>query len=221
MEFTECIEGRSSCRAFLKKEIEKEVLERIISAANRSPSYMNTQPWEVFVCAGEKKTAIASKLFEEATRGKAQNPHFPFPREWPEAMERRAREHRLRRFRAVGVDPENREQVRENFLRNFHFFDAPCVLFVGMDRTLSPWSVFDLGLFVHGILLSAHSEGLGACPQAMPTAYPEIIKEELNIPEGICIVIAISIGYPDRGNIVNMYRSTRRELSEFVRWYGF
>jgi nitroreductase len=221
MDCFQCIEGRRSCRAFIPKEVEKNLMEKILKVANRSPSFMNTQPWEVFVVAGERKNILAKRLLEQASSGIPYSPDLPFPKEWPEALERRSKNHRLRRFEALGIDPEDKEKVRESFLSNFQFFDAPCVLFVGMDKSLSPWSVFDLGLFVHGLLLALHAEGLGGCPQAMPTAYSEIIREKLETPDSTQIVLAISLGYPDQSAEVNQYISTRRELDEFTRWYGF
>ena len=220
MEFFECIEGRQSYRAYLEKGVERPVLERILKAANRSPSYKNSQPWEVFVVAGEKKKILAEKLFEQASSHITPNPDLPFVEAWPEALEKRAREHTQRRFRALGLDIEDKDQVRQGYLRNFQFFDAPCVLYIGMDRALTSWSIFDLGLFVHGLLLALEAEGLGGCPQAMPTAYPETVRQELEIPETISLILAISMGYPDLESPANQYRSSRKDLSEFVRWYG-
>jgi nitroreductase len=220
VEFFQCLEGRQSYRAFLQKGVEKTLLERILRAANRSPSYKNTQPWEVFVVAGEKKDILAARLTEQASSGATTKPDFPFVETWPEALGRRAKEHMARRHEALGIDSADKDQIRQGYLRNFTFFDAPCAMFIGMDRTLTSWSLFDLGLFVHGLLLSLEAEGLGACPQAMPTAYPETMRTELEIPETICLVLAISAGYPDLEAPANQYRSVRRKIDEFVRWYG-
>lgn len=221
MEFFKCIESRRSCRAFLPKNVDKGTLEKVLTAANRSPSYMNSQPWELFVVGGDKKTILAQRLFEQALSDIAPAPDVPFVKEWPKALEPRVKETRLERFKAVGTDPEDKEAIRKSYLKNFRFFDAPCVIFVGMERGLTSWSVFDLGLFVHGLLLCLEAEGLGCCPQAMPAAYPDILREELHIPKTRCLVLAVSVGYPDLEAPINRYRTTRRDLNEYVRWYDF
>jgi nitroreductase len=215
------MKGRRSYRAYAQKDVGRAVLEKVLAAANRSPSYKNTQPWETFVIAGEKKDVLAKKLVEKASSGVEPNPHIPFVEAWPEALDRRSKEHMERRFKALGIDPKDEAKMRQGHLRNFTFFEAPCVILVGMDRTLTPWSVFDLGLFVHGLLLGLAAEGLGSCPQAMPTAYPDTIRAELEIPDNLCIVLAIPVGYPDADAPVNQYQTTRKELDEFVHWHGF
>jgi len=220
MELYQCIEVRRSFRSFVPKAVNKRTLTKVLEAANRSPSYMNTQPWEVFVVAGEKKDILAKKLLEEAMSGTAPQPDLAFPKEWPDHIDRRSKEHRLRRFKALGIDPNDAEKVRQSFLRNFEFYNAPCVLFVGMDKSLTPWSVFDLGLFTTSVLLAAQAEGLGCCTQALSMSYPDLIRKELGIPSTISLILAICVGYPDLKAEINQYRSTRRDLSEFVKWFG-
>ncbi|MBW2137163.1 MAG: nitroreductase [Deltaproteobacteria bacterium] len=220
MEFFQCIEGRRSYRAFLEKDVDRAVLEKVMGAANRSPSYRNSQPWEVFIVAGEKRDRLAERLTRAAISGETPSSALPTPKEWPGALSKRMEEHTLLRLRAIGIDPDDEGKVRESGLRNYRFYDAPCAIFVGMHGPLAYWSVYDLGSFVHGILLSLEAQGLGGCPQASVTRYGNIIKEELSIPEEIEIIIAISVGYPDPDAPVNAYKSKRREEAEFVRWYG-
>lgn len=71
-----------------------------------------------------------------------------------------------------------------------------------------------------GRLPSAHASGRGVCPQAVPSAHPERIRDMLGVPERIAIVLAISLGYPDSEAPVNRYRSERRDIEEFVRRIG-
>ena len=221
MEFFECIENRKSCRAFIEKQVEKPVLEKILNSVNRSPSYMNSQPWGLFVVAGEKKDALAEKLLEKAASEAIYKPDFPFPKNWPKAIEDRTTAHKLRRLEALGIDPDDKEQIAESYIRNFQFFNAPCVIFMGLERSLTSWSTFDLGLFTHGLLLALEAQGLASCPQALTTAYSDTIREELDIPDTIRLALSVSTGYPDSKAPVNQYRSSRREIGEFVQWYGF
>ena len=221
MEFYECLQSRKSFRSFIPRKVEKSLLENILGAANRSPSYMNTQPWEVFVVTGEKKDALATRLFDEASSGAVPRPDLAFPKEWPELIDRRSKEHRMRRFEALGIDPKDEEKMRQSFLRNFQFYGASCVLFIGMDKSLTPWSIFDLGLFTSSVLMAAWAEGLACCAQALPMAYPDVIRGELGISAHICLILAICVGYPDLKAPINQYNTTRKGLTEFVKWYGF
>ena len=220
MELYECVESRRSFRSFIPKAVDKLTLTKILEAANRSPSDMNTQPWEVFVVAGEKKDILAKRLLEEALSGAVPQPDLGLPEEWPDHIDRRSKEHRLQRFKALGIDPNDREKVRQNFLRNFEFYNAPCVLFLGMEKALAPWSIFDLGLFTTSVLLAAQAEGLGCCTQTVPMSYPDLVRHELGIPPTISLIGAICMGYPDLKAEINQYRSTRREVHEFVKWFG-
>ena len=139
---------------------------------------------------------------------------------WPEAFAKRMKEHNLARLKAIGIDPENEKQIRDNYSRNYKFYDAPCVIFVGMDKSLTSWSVFDLGCFAQSILLGLEAEGLGGVIQASVTNYGDIIRKEVGAPETMAFLISISVGHPDLEAPVNSYRSRRKESGEFVRWVG-
>jgi hypothetical protein len=47
MDMTEAINGRHSIQAFLSKPVEKEKLDAVLAAAQCSPSWANSQPWEI------------------------------------------------------------------------------------------------------------------------------------------------------------------------------
>jgi len=61
METSEAFESRASRRAFLQKQVDQSTIEKIVNVANRSPSYMNTQPWELYVLSGDEKDKLAAK----------------------------------------------------------------------------------------------------------------------------------------------------------------
>ncbi len=218
MELLEGIEIRRSFRAFQSTPVPREVIERILEVAGKSPSYTNTQPWEVVVVMGEKKEELSKILLEMAKSDVTPNPDLPLPKVWPPELERRAKEHGANRFKALGIERENEQQRKEMRLLNLKFYGAPCVLFLFMDSTLTSWSVFDMGLFAQSIILAAHSFGLGSCLQASVANHPDSVREFLGIPRTKRLVLGISMGYPDLEAAINGYKSSRVNLNKFVQW---
>ena len=103
---------------------------------------------------------------------------------------------------------------------NYHFFQAPVVAYICMDRTLTPWSVFDLGLFSQSLMLAARNFGLGSAPAVTLVAHPDLIRKELKIPDELSIIIGIALGYADTEHPQNQFRSPRRPLKEAVTFQG-
>ena len=219
VELLEGIETRRSFRAFKSTPVPKEIIGRILKAASRSPSYKNTQPWEVVVVSGKKKEELGRILCELAKSDVSPNPDFPLPETWLPELERRAKEHGAKRFKILGIKREDKQKRKELSLSNFEFYGAPCVLFLFMDSTLSSWSILDMGLFAQSIVLAAHSFGLGSCPQASLAHYPDAVRKFFGIQKTKRLVLGISIGYPDLESRINAYRSERISLDDFVQWY--
>lgn len=219
MELLEGIQTRQSFRAFRSDPVPREIIEGVLKAASRSPSYMNTQPWEVAVVSGKKRDELSRVLYEMANSDVSPNPDLPLPETWPPEVDKRAREHAARRYEILGIKREERQRRKEVSLRNFAFYGAPCALFLFVDSRLDSWSILGVGLFVQSILLAAHSVGLGCCPQAALGHYPEAVRKFLGIPETKQLVLGISMGYPDLEARINAYRSERVSLDDFVRWY--
>ncbi len=219
MELLEGIETRRSIRAFKSTPITKEILERILKAASKSPSYTDTQPWEVAVISGEKKEELSRILCELVESNITPNPDLPLPKNWPPELERRAKEHGMKRFKAIGIERANEQQRKALTLLNYEFYGGPCVLFLFMDSELGSWSVFDVGLFAQTLILAAHSFGVGSCLQASLASYPDAVREFLGIPRTKQLVLGISLGYPDLEARINTYQSSRVGLDDFVQWY--
>jgi nitroreductase len=219
MELLEGIETRRSFRAFKPAPVSRETMEKILKAAGRSPSYTNTQPWEVAVVTGKKKDELSKVLYKIADSDAAPSPEIPAQKIWPAALEKRSREHGARRFAALGIERENAQQRKDLRLANFKFYGAPCVLFLFIDRTLSAYSIYDMGLFSQTLILAAHSLGVESCLQAAIAGYPDAVRDVLGIPKTKLLVIGISMGYPDNDAPINSYKSARMGTDEFARWY--
>jgi len=219
MELIEGIRTRRSTRGFKPDAIPEDVMKKVLEMAGKSPSYTNTQPWEVAVVSGQKKDELSRVLLKLAEADAPTSPDIVLPKIWPTALGLRAKEHGARRFKALGIERENEQQRKDMRLRNFYFYGAPTVLFLLMERSLTAWSIFDMGLFTQSLCLAAHSFGLGTCLQASLTNYPDAIREFLGVSKEKLLMIGISIGYPDFGAKLNGYQSTRIGLDDFVRWY--
>jgi nitroreductase len=220
MDLLHGLETRHSVRQFLPTPIPDETLKRLLQAANRSPSYTNSQPWELAVVTGAKCDQLREHLYGIARAGTPSTAETPAPAQWPEDLARRAAEHHERRFREIGLARDDVEQRTAYRLNNYRFFGAPCVMFLFMERSLGPWSTFDLGLFAESLALAAHGLGLGSCLQASLTHYPDAVREFLGLPSHLKLMLGISVGYPDTSASINGYRSARRPLDEFVRWHS-
>ncbi len=220
MNIVEAIESRKSIRAFKPHPIPDEILKKIIKSASQSPSYTNTQPWEIAVVRGKIRDELSNELYTLASLDTPPNPDIPKPSSWPEKLDRRAKEHGEKRFELLGIKRDDAMKRKDLRLQNFKFYGAPAALFIFMDKGLTEWSVMDIGMFAQSIMIASLEYNLGTCPQAVLTDYPHIVKRHLDIPESKRLVLGISIGYPDNEAIINSYRSARVEMDEFVKWYS-
>lgn len=219
MELFEGIKKRQSIRGFLPKAILKKDMEQILEAAGNSPSYTNTQPWEVAVVSGTQKNELSKKLLELARKQAPANPDIVFPVSWPPEMEKRSREHGALRLNTLGIAREDKIERSKLNLWNYEFYGAPCAVFLFMDDNLSNWSLFDMGLFTQNFILAAYSRGISSCIQASVTGYAEEIKKFFDIKKEKKLVVCISLGYPDFNVKLNNYRSIKKDLDEYFSWY--
>ena len=219
MDLLQGINSRQSIRGFKQTPVPESLLKAVLEAAGRSPSYKNTQPWEVSIVTGKTRDALADKLFKIASDNTAPRYDFPAPESWPAAMDFRAKDHGTKRFNALGIGRDDSKLRNELRLQNFKFFGAPCAVFFFMDASLEHWSALDMGLFLQSFTLAAHGAGLGTCMQASVSGYPDAIRESLGLPASKKLIVAMSLGYPDMEAPINSYHSTRMEVDEFTTWH--
>ncbi len=221
MDIIESIERRRSIRAFKPNPVAKEIIEKILKTALKSPSYTNSQPWEIVVVTGGKKEELSRELLKLAEKEEPIQPDIPKPSFWPPHIKERIEEHFRRRYKTLGIEENDKERKKELRLANFRFFGAPVVVFLFQDKSLPLWSIFDMGTFTMAIMLSALEFGLHTCPQGSLTDYSPVVKKVLGIPEDKRLILGISIGYPDQNAKINEYISSRVSLDEITKWIGF
>ena len=65
MNILEAISHRQSIRAFEKKQVNKDIIDKILSTASFAPSGGNTQPWKIYVLSLEKMKTLENSVLKE------------------------------------------------------------------------------------------------------------------------------------------------------------
>ena len=218
MDAIDCIKTRMSIRKFKTDPVPQDVLMQVIETAQWSPSYKNSQPWEVVVLSGAKKKALSEMMLGLLDSGKENCPDIAAPESWPPAENARIADLFKKRKEVSGIDLSDPKVVFVAKKANFNFYAAPHAIYLLQDASLSQWSLFDLGIFAQSLMLAAHAHGLGTVPQAFATDYAQDVKKFLGIPESKRLVLGISIGYPDIDSPANAFRTDRSKTDEIVTW---
>jgi nitroreductase len=220
MDVIDALNLRFTARAFKPDPIDRDTLEKVMEAALRAPSWANTQPWEIYLAGGLVLNRLRDAYVANLKNCVARNLDLAAPREWPPALQKRMETLRSERLAALDRVCLDKTEMKDLSEVNYHFFNAPVVAYICMDRTLTSWSLFDLGLFSQSLMLAARHYGLDSAPAVTLAAHPDLIRKELNIPDGLMIVIGIALGYGDADSPQNKFRSPRRPLREAVTFKG-
>ncbi|MBU0673033.1 MAG: nitroreductase [Proteobacteria bacterium] len=213
-----CIAERMSIRSFKEDPVPESTLREVLTLAGRSPSYKNSQPWEVMVLSGARKAALTVEMTRLLESGAPQTPDLADPTSWPEAEEGRIHSLYQKRKETTGIDLADPSVIIRAKKANFAFYGAPHALYLYQDNSLSLWSLFDLGLFAQTLMLAAQAHGLGTVPQAFVTDYAAEIKQFLGIPTQKRLVLGLSIGYPNMESPANKLKTDRSPIDDFVRF---
>ena len=220
MNVIDALNTRFTVRAFRPDPVDRGTLEKVLAAALRSPSWANTQPWEVYVAGGEVLDRLRLAYVANLKKCVARNPDLAVPKEWPPKLLKRMENLKSERMATLERVCLDKSQLKDLAEVNYHFFHAPVVAYICMDRTLTTWSIFDLGLFAQSIMLAAQHYGLGSAVAVTLAAHPDLIRKELQIPDDLSIIIGIALGYADKEHPQNQFRSPRRPLQEAVTFKG-
>jgi len=220
MNVADALRIRKSTRAFLDKPVSRELIEKILSSARHAPSGTNAQPWQVAVVTGRKKNELTSgmeKLFREGDMGGMDYQYYPV--EWKNPYKKRRVVCGLQLYSTLKIDRKDKEKRYEQWVANYHGFDAPVLLFFFLDRIMKTGSYLDYGMFIQSIMLAAVEEGLATCPQAALGQYPQLIRELLGYDQEMVLVCGMAVGYEDKEAPVNNYRTEREEISDFCLFF--
>ena len=212
---------RRSVRAFLNTPVERKLIEEVLALAVRSPSWGNTQPWEIVVVGGDKAALLANTFRDNVVGGVPGKPDFEMPAAFTGDYDRRYRQLGREVFQVKGIARDDQEARLNHLLDNFQAFGAPHLVYILIDQCLpSVYAIFDSGLLAAHIALAAVSRGLGTCLLAALTMYPDDVRRVLNIGAEKKVVLGLALGRPDPEAPINNMNVPRDPIANNVTFVG-
>lgn len=216
MDFTKVVNKRHSVRQFTDQAVETDLIKEIVTVAQRTPSWVNSQPWQVYCARGTVLQRIKEAYREADQTGQASQPDLPVM----------SREEWAPRTQA------NMKQWRHDIVHHFssfdeahtamstasnNLYDSPVILFITVPQASPDWSIFDAGAFAQTLMLAATNRGLGSIPTYNSVRFPKILRQILGIPDTERVLVGISLGYP-ADQPLNHYHSQRVPLSNVLHF---
>ena len=221
MDIVEAVRSRKSIREYKPDPVPKEILREILDISIRSPSAMNTQPWEITVVTGEILENIRKGNIEMLNSGAKPNPETPHKPSEGKYRQRQV-DLAIQIFNLMGIAREDKEKRAEWIQRGFRLFNAPAAFILSRDKSLdeSALSLLDIGAITQTICLVALNYGLGTCIGDQGIMFPEVVRKFTGIAESKRIIICIAIGYPDWDFPANKLKTNREPIDSIVTWCG-
>jgi nitroreductase len=218
---TEAMRSRHTCRAFIDRPVDPDLIYELLDSARLAPSGGNLQPWMVHVMSGDSlarfRAMMAPKIREFPLGRTAEYNVYP-----PNLLE----PYRSRRFKVgedmyalIGIGRDNRPARVGQFGRNYDFFGAPVGMFFFLDRCMGPPQWSDLGMFIQSLMLLARERGLETCAQEAWAAWHQDVSQFLGTPEELMLFCGLALGYGDPAAPINRLRSDRAAVNEFATFH--
>jgi nitroreductase len=219
MELAAAIKERRSIRKFKPQDVPKSLITEILEEARWSPSWGNTQPWDLYVLTGQALAKFKDMNLQKTLSGEAILSDVPMLEKWPDAMKARYMELGKVVLSIQGIKREDKEARDKYYQSMVRVFEAPCLILACISRdNLIEYQMLDIGLITQTICLAAHDKGLGTCIMAAAARYPAETRKIAAIPADKRIVAGIALGYPDLSFPLNKMDRERAKITEFVHW---
>ena len=213
----DALRSRRSVRGFLDKPVPEETLRQIFELAQLAPSNCNIQPWKVFVASGEVRDELRRRMVEKVTAGVPMEPDFePNAGKFSGVYRQRQVDCAVELYNNMGIARDDKPGRMRAQLRNFELFDAPHVVFIGMEREFGPTVALDVGMYIQSLMLAMTAHGVGSCAQGSMRYFPNDVREIFGEPASTAILVGISFGYEDPDVAANRTRVGRAPLADSV-----
>jgi nitroreductase len=212
----EAVASRRAVRGFTDEPVPREVLERVLSAAARSPSGGNLQPWNTYVLTGAPLAELKKRIAERAASGDPgdEREYAMYPADLKSPYRERRAVAAGQRYAALGVPREDERARQRAIAANWDCFGAPALLLCYIDRDMGAAQWADVGMYLQTIMLLLRAEGLHSCAQMAWSVYRGTVAEVVSPPEGLVLFCGMSIGFEDA--TTRFARTDRAPFAETV-----
>ncbi len=208
---------RYSCRGFLAEPVPRETITRILEIAQRTPSWCNSQPWQVIVASAPATDRLRDALLRHA-RQNERAPDIAPPQEYRGVYQERRRECGLQLYESVGVARGDRVASARQGEENYRFFGAPHAAIVHTEALLGTYGVLDCGAYVNNFMLAARALGVATIAQAAVAMHSKFLHEYFGIAGDRQVVCGIAFGYEDPEHPANRFRTSRAAVEQASTW---
>lgn len=212
----QAIRQRRSVRGYLPDPVPEAVLHNIFELAQLAPSNCNVQPWKVYVASGALRDRLSAEMQRRIREGVAPNPDYDYRGDFLGEYRTRQVECAVALYNEMGIERHDKPGRERAILRNFEFFDAPYMAFIGMDKAFGTTVAIDVGMYAQNLMLLLVAHGLHSCPMGTMRNYPDLVREAFELGEENRILFGLAFGYEDTSVPANKTRTTRDPVSASV-----
>lgn len=199
MEFYEVINTRRSIRQFEDKEIQREVLERILDAGLKAPSSNHQRRWELVTLTDKTIIHDLAQIIR------------PYPCRITEPKTPQQEMFKI-------AYPRQRSMIEECACVVLPFFKQK----YPMTEDKNGYGLMDYGAtwaLVENMLLAATAEGLGSVVHIPVKKEPEQIKAFLKIPDGWYLPALAILGYAGpNAEVPSQVKATVENKVHWNKW---
>lgn len=223
MNITQAVTTRRSIRQFIDKPVPLEVLQRVLTKAQSSPSGGNTQPWNAVILTGAPLADLTAKIKAKvATAPLGEGPEYDiYPKDLEGRYEDQRRSVGKAMFEALDLAREDSAGRIAQMMKNWDSFGAPVQLFTYTRKYMGPPQWSDMGMWLQTVMLLLREEGLDSCAQEIWAMYGTHMRELLAIDDDHIFFCGMAIGYRDTDAPINNFAVPRVELDQAITWRGF
>ena len=207
MDFTEVVNKRRTSRQWLRKDVDFEVIKRILDAGNQAPTWDHHRSWQYIILRTDEEKDYAFEYAKKIADKFDAERYLNAPRPYAITLGQKMYGHAM---------PRQYTMLK----------DAPYVVipvfkckqlngeYVSKQNPFSTiWCV------IENIFLAATNEGL-SCSMRIPlNEEHDIVKKKLKVPPTYMIPVFIGIGYPDPEEpALEQYQVNVDNQIRFGRW---